>query len=56
MLVDYQYHFIHSKLMGDINREIMLNPLPQNRRGQSINSNNLYPLKHNEHIILNFTT
>ncbi len=54
MLVDYQYHFIHSKLMGDINREIMLNPLPQNRRGQSINSNNLYPLKHNEHIILNF--
>jgi len=56
MLVDYQYHFIHSKLMGDINSSIMMpqDNIPINNDKKSINSSNLYPLKNDEHIILNF--
>jgi hypothetical protein len=53
MLVDYQYHFLHSKIMNEINLELFNNRLPNNA-GQAVNPNKFYPLQHNEHIILNF--
>ncbi len=53
MLVDYQYHFLHYKIMNEINISLLNTRIP-NRNGVAIDGRNLHPLKHNEHIILNF--
>jgi hypothetical protein len=53
LLIDYQYQFIYFFIMSKINSELM-NVKPLNRHNNNIDVENLYPLQHNEHIILSF--
>lgn len=53
MLIDYQYHFINFALLSQINQGLT-SAKPTNRTRDTIETDNLYPLESEEHILFNF--